>query len=394
MNRRTFLKQGLLAGTAMVGTGLSTGCSRHPRRRMTAENFTALEFTRLSGRGYLGPVERQILFYASLAPSGHNSQPWSVRLAGPGEWVVGSDRSRWLPVVDPDNREVLLSIGAFTENLVQAARAFGYEADMEILAKGRFDPEVLRVWLSRSARVNGAGPNEPSPNKAGALGRMAARRTIKNGLKPEAMTPKDVKILKEAAGGDLYYFPRGSSHALAMAEAAVENFKIQFDNQEAMAEAAQWTRLSDEEAETCRDGLTPDGMEIHGLAGFWVRHFMDKADVTGRLWREKAVEKVEAQVLEGGGWLVITSPSHGIADLIGAGRRFQRLALAAVPMGLGIHPMTQTLEERHGRKAVRDNHAPSMIPQFMLRIGYVSPYPEPVSLRRPVERFVTGRVIG
>ena len=44
-----------------------------------------------------------ILYYASLAPSGHNTQPWSVRLGHEEMWV-GTERSRWLPKVDPTNR--------------------------------------------------------------------------------------------------------------------------------------------------------------------------------------------------------------------------------------------------------------------------------------------------
>lgn len=380
MDRREFIKQGVVAGGLMAGAGLAgTGCSRHPRRSLVADDPADLK-----DAGNISATGPRILYYASLAPSGHNSQPWAVRELDPGKWIVGSDRNRWLSVVDPDNREVLLSIGAFTENLVQAARVFRYGVQIEILAEERTDPEVLQIGLVREA-----GAGDP-----GSLRLMAARRTVKTGLRPEGLKPEDLKVLEKAAGSGLYYFPRGSSHAQAMADAAVENFRIQFGRGEAMKEAARWTRLSDKEAETYRDGLTPDGMEIQGLAGFWARHFMDNKDVTGRMWREKAVEKTAVQAREGGGWLVLTSPSGGVADLIDAGRRFQRLAMAAVPLGIGIHPMTQTLEERHGRETIRANHSPAMIPQFMLRVGYVSPYPEPVSLRRPVGWFFTGRVTG
>lgn len=59
---------------------------------------------------------RTILEYASLAPSSHNAQPWTVRV-GDGELRVGSDQSRWLPGVDPPNRGLALSVGAFLKNL-------------------------------------------------------------------------------------------------------------------------------------------------------------------------------------------------------------------------------------------------------------------------------------
>lgn len=128
--------------------------------------------------------------------------------------------------------------------------------------------------------------------------------------------------------------------------------------------------------------------EITGLSGWVVRHLMDVSDVTKESWRKKAIEKTAAQAFEGGGWMVITSPDNTVSSLIDAGRRFQRMALLARSRGIGIHPMTQTLEEPHGKQQIRENHDAGMIPQFMLRVGYVHPYPAPVSLRRPVEWFL------
>ena len=48
------------------------------------------------------------LRYAVLAPSSHNSQPWSFRLNG-NEVELWADRKRSLPVVDPHDRELLIS---------------------------------------------------------------------------------------------------------------------------------------------------------------------------------------------------------------------------------------------------------------------------------------------
>ncbi|MCK5695980.1 MAG: hypothetical protein KAH62_05195, partial [Desulfobacula sp.] len=103
---------------------------------------------------------------------------------------------------------------------------------------------------------------------------------------------------------------------------------------------------------------------------------------------DKGIEKVENQVKEGAGWLVITSKGNTVQDLIETGRRFQRMALTAREKMIAIHPMTQALEEKHGQKNIKKNHPPGMIPQFMLRVGYLDKYSDPVTLRRPVEWFV------
>jgi hypothetical protein len=63
----------------------------------------------------LKPDEKEILFLASLAPSGHNTQPWFVQYLEPYHWIIGNDKSKWLPAVDPTQRETILSIGGFVK---------------------------------------------------------------------------------------------------------------------------------------------------------------------------------------------------------------------------------------------------------------------------------------
>ncbi len=55
---------------------------------------------------------RRMLEWAVLAPSSHNSQQWQVRM---DENVLAllPDRRRATPVVEPEDRELALSCGAF-----------------------------------------------------------------------------------------------------------------------------------------------------------------------------------------------------------------------------------------------------------------------------------------
>ena len=55
---------------------------------------------------------------------------------------------------------------------------------------------------------------------------------------------------------------------------------------------------------------------------------------------------------------------------------------------IALQPMTQYLEETAGLNQIAANHSDDMYPQFILRVGYLKRYPKPVSLRRPVSRFV------
>lgn len=78
--------------------------------------------------GDSGDQARFLVRYAILAPSTHNTLPWSFRIVGNGIDVF-ADRSRWLRVADPDQRELLLSVGCALENLVIAAEHFGFDQE-------------------------------------------------------------------------------------------------------------------------------------------------------------------------------------------------------------------------------------------------------------------------
>lgn len=372
MKRREFITKGVAVGAMALGAGTLLGaCSRNLRmEKMHTRVMT-------DPIRYLTPDAYQILEYASLAPSGHNSQPWAVTLLNETEWLIASDKKRWLPSVDAMNREVMLSLGAFIENLVIAASAFGFRAHVDILAATSFDRDVAKVTLERKS------PQQVS------LKLISLRRTVKSNMLSKELVPSDVKVLEEQAGEMLHYFPRGSRHAAFMEKEAIDNFKIQTENDKAQQELAGWIRFGNKDIRKNMDGITTQSMEIGGIAGWVVRNFMTPDDVMGRSFRQKGIEKTIEQAKQGAGWIVITSKTNSVADQIDAGRRFQRMALTAREKNIAIHPMTQALEEKHGQSNIRKNHPPGMIPQFMLRVGYIDHYPDPVSLRRPVQWFVT-----
>ncbi|MCD4675985.1 MAG: hypothetical protein K8S18_08320 [Desulfobacula sp.] len=371
MNRRGFLKKSVAATSIIMSSGFMLASCRRALRTdlMGIDNPSAKT-------GKMAPDFYKILYYASLAPSGHNSQPWFVKITSATEWIVGSDSNRWLPEVDGSNREAMLSIGAFVENLVQAASVFGYRVKTTVIAQNPFDSNVVKLNISKSKPLDIS------------LQKIVARRTVKNNMLSKELKTSDVNDFSKSVDGHLVYFPGGTDHAGLMDKEAVDNYVIQSNNKKAMKELAYWVRLKDVDAKMYRDGLTTDGMEITGVAGWYVRHFMDKKDVMSKAFCDKGIEKTKAQVKEGAGWLVITSDGNTVKDLIETGRRFQRMALTAREKMIAIHPMTQTLEEKYGQKNIKKNHRPGMIPQFMLRVGYLNKYPDPVSLRRPVEWFV------
>jgi hypothetical protein len=84
---------------------------------------------------------RFLLRYAILAPSARNTQPWRFRVTSQRIRVY-ADRSRGQWVVDPENRELVISCGCAVGFLCAAARPFGFNSQVQLLPDPT-DPALL-----------------------------------------------------------------------------------------------------------------------------------------------------------------------------------------------------------------------------------------------------------
>lgn len=105
---------------------------------------------------------------AVLAPSSHNTQPWFFLISNTTIDLL-ADRTRALPINDPDDRELTISSGCALMNLCIAATGYGYCPQVETL-HGSKEPDLL-------ARVT-IMPASGSPVPEGALLRFIEKRCI------------------------------------------------------------------------------------------------------------------------------------------------------------------------------------------------------------------------
>lgn len=317
-----------------------------------------------------------ILQTATRAPSGHNAQPWTVRRIKPYHWAVGIAEDRLLPAIDPQNRETFLSIGAFIESLVLAAGAYGYKVAVNIVAKERNAREVAEVNLIRGVRTDFP------------LEKLIMRRTIRNGHENRELLAEDIKHLVKGEEGSISFFSPQSASGKFLAEGTIAANMLQVYRKSAQQELADWIRWSNADVRRHMNGLTPDTMDINGIAGWYVRRFYNRQSVLEKSFREETVKRVTAQVCSCGGWLIINSPTASIKDLIASGRILQTMWLRAKEKMIAIHPMTQMLEEPpYNADLGKELGIPREV-QFILRTGYVAKYPAPVSPRMPVSKII------
>ncbi len=345
-------------------------CGSIVRESVNAASLTKVK-NKLLNKDYL-----TILRYASLAPSGHNSQPWEVEITAPGHWKIKSNINRWLPAVDPDNREGTLSLGPFIENLVLAGGSIGYTVEIDYQADSLRDTTVANVKLKKDKSNNFP------------LDLIKLRRTVRKNHLKRPVKSVDLSFITGKNENNVHFFPADSTVGKFLAEGTLEANKIQISRDDAQSELSEWIRWSNSDAKKYRTGMTPASMDIKGLASLYVRLFYNKDDVMSESFRKKSIDMIHDQVNSCGGWLVITSDSSTPQSLIEAGRRFQKIALRTRERMLAVHPMMQLLEEGFTDK-VQSGLGISEPVQFVLRTSYLEKYPDPVSLRRPVEWFVS-----
>ncbi|MFM2399273.1 MAG: hypothetical protein RL341_1430, partial [Pseudomonadota bacterium] len=144
VTRRTFN----LAAASLAGTSALQACSSEANVSSYAQAVrdTWRHSTGVPGDAAL--LRRELVRYATLAPSSHNTQCWKFGIE-PSAISILPDFSRRCPAVDPDDHHLFVSLGCAAENLIQAALANG------LAGEASFDAarSALRVALTPTQAI-------------------------------------------------------------------------------------------------------------------------------------------------------------------------------------------------------------------------------------------------
>ena len=329
-----------------------------------------------------GQIE-QIIYYASLAGSSHNTQPWMVDILSDTLLLIRADFSRKLNVVDPTARGLYISLGAFIENLCIASDYYGYFAKVYLTANSSKDNLVAEISLTKKERVDYK------------ISKLEQRTTLRVPFKKDDISDENIIIITGGNALNYHFFSLDSDMGKFITQKTIEAYTLQANNQDAKDELANWIRFSNKDVKSKQDGLTTSGMGINGFGGFMVSRFFKPDDSKKQTFVDTGVKKTLLQAENCGGWLIITRPNNSPEDFINTGRLYQRANIECRDLMIGFHPMNQMIEEVAYESLVNETMGLNHQIQFVARIGYVDQYPDPVSVRRPISDFVKDfRVIG
>lgn len=318
------------------------------------------------GVGDRALLMRELARYATLAPSSHNTQCWTLRLQDQAI-VIAPDLSRRCPIVDPDDHHLYVSLGCAIENLAHAALAAGLQAD------ARFDP---------------AGPSaitvnlEPTRALVTPLFQAIPERQCTRGdYDGKPVLNDELRLLERAGAGN------GVRVMLLTERAAIEKVleyvvaanTAQMGDAAFVTELQTWIRFSAAEAQRTGDGL------FSGASGSPVLPRWLGSPLMGLFFTPKSEnERYARQVRNSSGIAVFVSEANDKAHWIEAGRCYERFALQATALGVRNALLNQPVEVA----AIRPRFASalglgSQRPDLVVRFGRGPA--TPLSMRRPVQ---------
>ncbi len=334
-------------------------------RRSNPWRIDDSEFYRLLSR------EAQLRFllrFAILAPSGHNTQPWSFRITSGGIDVY-ADHSRRMPEVDPHERELHMSIGASIMNFRIAAAHFGFHTSVLYPAGREESAPVAHLSI-----VETCAPDEELIALFPAIRR---RHTNRAAFDDQPIDDPALSTLRDL----LDRFPETlrmiSSHDKRRAAQLVEYAsRRQRSSAATRAELASWIRPAGD------DGLSSEASGIPSIlaaAAPWLARHFDAGIVHGARNRD---------LVEHSAALIVVASDNDRPSLIRAGEVLERLLLVLTTAGLQCSFLNQPIEIEELRDRVQMLAASPRPPQLLLRIGKARVSALPTH-RRPLEDVVS-----
>jgi hypothetical protein len=329
---------------------------------MGKENLNMLQDRNIKPESFFSitsPRERIafLLQYAVLAPSTHNSQPWSFKIGDNFCEIIKNDEH---PIIyaDPKGRDIMISFGCLIENLVIAAKYFKVFKDVDYILETSLIARVNFINLNKSNL--GSDETEESLLKA-ILYRVTARGIFNN------------EIISQEIVQNLYKLTKPDSLHLCLLENKSDIEKIGDLTRRGLVMAYKDKRFRKEMSEWFNHGLSlkPTGIPGYSLRmpislsfvfSWIVRHF----DIGKKLGELNYASICSAPLVA-----IITADENSEKNWLETGRYAENLMLQANAMGYKASIFTAAIEMGDLYKDIQSLIKTQQIPQFVIVIGRI-----------------------
>lgn len=310
-------------------------------------------------------LSQELVRYATLAPSSHNTQCWRFALDGQSITIL-PDFSRRCPVVDPDDHHLYVSLGCATENLVLAAQAWGLGSEVY------FDTARDGVVVTLS----------PAPAVVTPLFKAIPKRQCTRGdYDGQPLSTQELALLERVGRNERV-------HLLLLTEKTamdkvldfvVQGNTTQLNDKAFVDELKAWIRYSASDAVARGDGLFGKSSGNPTLPS-WLGDLLFDFVVTARSENQKYTRQLRGSA----GVAVFVAAQEDKLHWVDVGRAYERFALQGTVMGvrhahLNMPVELASLRPRFASAIGLENQRPDLV----IRFGRGPTMPP--SLRRPVQ---------
>ena len=291
---------------------------------------------------------REAVRLATRAPSVHNTQPWRVRI-GATNIQLYADETRWLAATDPQQRDLLVSCGAFLHHLQAALAGCGVEALVRRLPNPQQPQHLASLEL---------GPHRPSDAELRRAGAIMHRRSDRRPFSNMPVPTRSLRDLTAAARefDVVLQLVEGGRAVTALTEVLDDAARVQEKDTAYGTELALWTgRALSSDGIPAANLLAPAGPEWNG----------------SRQFPAGQIELPTGTAPDGASFMVLGTNLDTRAARIRAGQALSNTLLRATELGLASCVFSQPLEVPFTWRRLRDDVLlGSASPQAVIRVGW------------------------
>jgi hypothetical protein len=295
---------------------------------------------------------RFLLNYAVMAPSGHNTQPWLFQIDG-NEVELYADRTRALPMADPEDRELILSCGAALFHLRMAFRYFGYQGVVTVFPTGGNQDLLARVELG--------GRRDSAAEERRLFQAIPLRRTNRARFEDKPIPPALLAGLQAAANaeGAWLQMEPGEAARNAVTDLIAEGDRLQWADRRFRRELAIWVHPN---RSTSGDGMPGYAFGLSELTSDYAPVLLRTFDLgNGRAAKDRELA-TGSPVLA-----VLGTNGDTPQDWLCAGQALARVLLRARAEGVWASYLNQPIEVAEQQHNCRSPHFDIHIdPKFVL----------------------------
>ena len=275
--------------------------------------------------------------YGILAPSGHNSQPWKFMIRE-NKLTILPDFERKRRAIDPEDRELFISLGAAAKNIEVAADYFG------LIYEKRHNDTQIEYEFKDGLKI---GKNKDL------FEAITKRQTNRNAFKAKKIP--ESKLEKIKSEGLIIVDQKGRKDQLA--ELVYGSDIVWFETKELTNELDRWLSMDIE------------GKATDSLPGLTM--------VTGNLLKARERALANKKLIEEAPLaIVIGCQKDGVTEWMKAGENYEELALKLTAMELS-HSFFNSIVEIESRREKLAIFCQNKIrPQLVIRAGWTDQFPK------------------